>query len=123
MSERNNLYEMPSHIEEYFSNVKDSNEQRASKELFKGDKDIELRTDIDVIDIVYINAMMLNDKVLSDKGLKPVFKPFYENLMKLRVSKDRLSRGEFVKINSQDRSDELVQGMQTAGTLFGGVKK
>lgn len=108
------------HIEEYFSDNKESQEERASRQIFKGDTDVDLRTDLSHQEIRYLNTMILNDNFLKSRNYKPLFKMFYEPYFRLKISLDRKSRGEFVKINSRDNTEHMVEGMKTAGTLFSG---
>lgn len=110
------------HIEEYFQDHKESSEERASRQIFTADKNVDIKTELDMKEISYINTMQLNDDFLKSRGLNPVFSYFYNHYLRLKISKDRKSRGEFVKINSQDRSEEMVEGMRTAGSLFGAQK-
>jgi len=111
------------HIEEYFQDHKESSEERASRQIFTGGKDVDIKTDLDMKEISYINAMKMNDEFLKSRKLTPVFSYFYNNYLRLKISKDRKSRGEFVQINSQDKSEQMVEGMRTAGSLFGGGKQ
>ena len=106
------------HIEEYFSKYHESENARVSRQLFDSGKEIELRTDLVAGEIPLINAMMINDSVLLNSGLKPLFSQYYNSFMKLKISLDRKSRTEFVTINRKDTSGEIVEGMKTAGTLF-----
>jgi len=110
------------HIQEYFEDIKESSEERASRQIFSAEKDVDIKTDLDMQEIGFINNMKLNDDFLISKGLKPVFSYYYNHYLRLKISKDRQSRGEFVRINSSDKTDSLVDGMKTAGTLFGGAK-
>ena len=41
----------------------------------------------------------------------------------LKISKDRLSRGEFVKVTAQDKSENLLEGAKSFGSLFNGGAK
>lgn len=111
------------HIEEYFARNEEDAQTKASRELFKGDDDdIDLRTELNGEEIYYINAMKMYDTVLNSHGLNSIFAKFYNTYFRLKVSKDRKSRGEFVSVTKADRSEEMTEGMKTAGTLFGGKK-
>lgn len=99
---------MPDHIEEYFKDQESSKEAVQSRELFTADKEnIDLKTDIDEKEIRKIATLLHNNKMLKDRGLKPVFNNYLYKLMRLKVSKDRKSRSEFVGLNSQEIKDEL----------------
>lgn len=106
------------HIEEYFLKNDNNSSAIASKELFK-DENIELRTDITDEEIVIINKLMYNNSILEKHKLNPVFELFINNYMRLKVSKDRKSRGEFVKINSQDKTDDVMTGMSQISNILG----
>lgn len=110
------------HIEEYFSDLNESSEERAGRQLFKGGEDTDLKTDLVKEEIGLINTMIMNDQILKKYGLKNVFGMYYKPYMRLKISHDRKSRSEFVKVSSQDRSEDMVEGMRTAGSLFGGSK-
>lgn len=98
-------------IEEYWSQQDDSTNKEAF-ELFSSE-DIEMRTDINESGIKTVNAIMLNSQFLRSKGLFKGNKtdPFYnyiQNYLKLRVSKNRMSRDEFVNsIKNKDEEDTL----------------
>lgn len=105
------------HIEEYFLKSEGNSKDFASKELFK-DENIEVRTDINNNEIILINKLIFNDDFLLNKGLNPVFKKFYKNLMKLKISKDRKSRQEFVSINKEDKTDDVLNGMGNISNIL-----
>ena len=65
---------------------------------------------------------MFNNMILENRGLKPVFKPFITNFMKLKVSKDRKSRAEFVSINKTNDSDDVISKMGNIGNILGARK-
>ena len=111
---------MKNHIAEYFKDNKETAEERASREIFKADTDVDIKTEVEMPEIIFINAMILNDKVLVDNGLKPCFSLYYNSYLRLKISHQRKSRSEFVNINRRDNTDAVVDGMKTAGTLFGG---
>lgn len=88
-------------IEEYFSAVEGKKEAIVSRELFTGNKDIDLKTDLFKTEITKINALLFNDYFLESKGLNGIFGKYIEQHMRLKFSIDRKSRGEFVTINSE----------------------
>lgn len=101
--------EMPDHIEEYFRESEGSKEAIQSRELFSGDKDnIVFKTDLTNDEIKLITSLKFNDQFLDSRGLNPVFVKYFNNYMKLKVSKDRQSRQEFVNINKQDNQDDVL---------------
>ncbi|MFW6377217.1 MAG: hypothetical protein ACOCZ5_01100 [bacterium] len=108
-----------SHIEEYFKDNQESEKERASRQIFEADdSNIDLKTDLDSVEIKHISTMKTNDTFLINRGLKPVFSLYYNEYLRLRVSKDRGSRKEFVKLHSDDKSDELQENIRTASSLL-----
>lgn len=103
-------------IEEYF---KDSGASALKKnELFDGEESqIDIKTELSEQKIVLINTLHENDIFLESKGLKPLFKSYYEKHMRLLISKDRKSRGEFVEVEKGKREENneimnrLTQGL------------
>ena len=107
------------HIEEYLKQQEENPKVKSSKELFTAKKeDIDLKTDLTIEEIHYINVLMVNDEFLKSKGLKPVFKIFYEEFMRLKVSLNRQSRGEFVRINTEQRADELLANANNLNSII-----
>lgn len=101
---------LPDHIEEYFKNQEGSGEAIKSRELFTADKEnIDLKTDLTNDEIALINTMLFNNQILKDSGLEPVYNDFLIKFMRLKVSKDRKSRAEFVGINQNKEEDDQVQ--------------
>ena len=112
---------LPDHIEEYFSEKESSSEAINSREIFNAtEENIDLKTDITDQEISLIATLKFNDDFLMSRGIKPVFSQYYNNYMRLKVSKDRKSRGEFVNINKRESQEDVV-GM--AGNLAGLGKK
>lgn len=109
------------HIDEYFLKNDNNTTAIASKELFKGEN-IELRTDLKDEEIVLINSMMFNNKILKEIGCEEVFNPFINNFMRLKVSKDRKSRGEFVSINKQNDANDVISSMGNIGNVMNSRK-
>lgn len=109
------------HIEEYFLKNDNNSTAIASKELFKDDN-IELRTELKDEEIILINGMMFNNTMLKECGCEEVFEPFITNFMRLKVSKDRKSRGEFVSINKQNDTNDVISSMGNIGNIMGARK-
>jgi len=103
------MAKMSDNIEEYFAKIEGTKEQFHSRELFKaGEEDIDLKTDLTNEEIGIITTLFFNDSFLKKKGLKPLFINYYYKFMRLKVSKDRKSRGEFVSINRSQSPDDLL---------------
>src|SRR6056297_2492394 len=100
---------LPDHIEQYFANIEGSREAINSRELFNAsDDNIDLKTDLSDKEINLIATLKFNDEFLKSKGLSPLFNRYYRNYMRLKVSKDRKSREEFVKINKSDDKEDVL---------------
>lgn len=114
------MSKMPNHIEEYLKQQEDNPRVKSSRELFTAKKDdIDLKTDLGIEEIQNINVLMVNDAFLESRGLKPVFKIFYDEFLRLKVSLNRQSRGEFVKINSDQKADDLLASASNLTNIVG----
>jgi len=112
------------HFDEYFDRVNESEGIRLGKEIFKANvKDVDIKTDLNTKEIYHINALKMIDKMLEECGVGSVYNIFYDDYFRLKISKDRLSRGEFVKVTAQDKSDNLLEGAKSFGSLFTGGQK
>lgn len=100
---------MPNHIEEYFAKHEGSKEAFHSRELFKADQEnVDIKTDLSIQEIVLINKLLYNNLLLVQKGLKPVYNNFIYQYLRLKISLDRKSRGEFVSVNRGDKVEETT---------------
>lgn len=105
---REKINKMPDHIQEYFKDQESSKEAINSRELFTADNDnIDLKTDIDEREIRKIATLLHNDRILKENGLNPIFNNYLIKLMRLKVSKERKSRAEFVGLSSTEIEDNL----------------
>lgn len=112
------------HFDEYFDRVNESDGIRLGKEIFKAtNEDVDIKTDLNTKEIYHINALKMIDKMLEDHGIGKVYNSFYDDYFRLKISKDRLSRGEFVKVTAQDKSENLLEGAKSFGSLFNGGSK
>lgn len=106
---------LPDHIEEYFSEKESSSEAINSREIFNAtDDNIDLKSDVSDEEISIISTLKFNDDFLASKGIKPIYSKYFNKYMRLKVSKDRKSREEFVNINKKDNQEDML-GM--AGNL------
>lgn len=100
---------MPDHIEEYFAEKESSQNAITSRELFNAsEEDIDLKTDLDSKEIALITTLKFNDSFLKTKGLKPIFLKYFYPYMRLKVSKERKSRGEFVNVSKKDNQEDIL---------------
>lgn len=117
--------DLPNNIQEYF-NTLDGNEQTLiSKELFnigKDGKDLDFKTDLSLDEIKDITSLYHNDEYLKAVGLRPIFKNYIEKYMRLVISKDRKSRGEFVSLNKRESQGDTIEKIGSLG-MFGASKK
>jgi len=97
-------------IEEYLLNNDENSNNLISKEIFEVDnlENLDFKTDLSDNDIKNISCMHYNDLFLKKIGFKPIFINYYIKFMKLRISKDRQSRSEFVNINKTSNEDETL---------------
>lgn len=103
---------MPDNIEEYFAKIEGTKEAFHSRELFKADEDsVDLKTHLKDEEIALINILMFNDILLKEAGLKSVYAEYLYKYMRLKISKDRLSRQEFVSINKTHTPEDMLSTM------------
>lgn len=107
---------MKNHIEEYLAD-KLGKETIIGREIFKADKDIDIKTELKAEEISLISAVMYNNDLLVSRGLKPVYSNFLRNYMRLKISLDRKSRAEFVNINKQSTTDDLLKGVSDLSNI------
>lgn len=105
-------------IEEYFAHQEGNQGFLISRELFKAEQeDVDIKTDLKPEEISYINVLMFNNDLLKSRGLKPVYQNFLKNYMRLKISLDRKSRGEFVAMNKGDKTDDILKGMSDLSNI------
>lgn len=110
-------------IEEYFSEQEASKEVQTSKELFKADKDVDIKTDLIWREITLITKLFYNDEILKKHKLKPVFSRFINPYLRLKISMDRKSRTEFVTMNKGETSTkDIIKEMSDVSNIIS-VKK
>jgi hypothetical protein len=108
------------HIEEYF----DGKDGNRTNELFtlKEAEELDFKTDLSEEEIKIITGLVYADKYLEEHHIKKVFEKYYNKYLRLRVSKERLGRSEFVKMNSKEDSDELLNRLGNASTIISARK-
>lgn len=115
--------EMPNHVQEYFAKTEGSSQAFHSRELFEARKDnVDVKTDLSIQEIVLINKLMFNNILLKRKKLKPIYEDFIYNYMRLKISLDRKSRGEFVSVNRGDKMEEASQLMSNLSNITNAKK-
>ena len=89
-------------IDQYFSDK--AGHVSKFSELFKGNDDfIDQMTELSEEDIGDIGTLNLNDRYLARRGFRPAFADYTHKFMRLQVSKERKSRGEYVNVHNADR--------------------
>jgi hypothetical protein len=115
---------MSNHIEEYFADASQSKEVLTSKELFRADRDnVDIKTDLSIQEIVLVNKLIFNNALLKDAGLIPVYQEFINSYLRLKISLDRKSRGEFVDMNrGQQKTEDILDTMSKVSNITGAKK-
>lgn len=97
------------HVKAYLQENKepDSKQTNLSKELFNVDNNdnLDLKTDLEMLELLYLNAMKVDDLILKKYHLKPLFNSFVTTHERHKISLDRKARSEFV-ITNKAQSDE-----------------
>jgi len=109
------------HIEEYFKQTENT-QGRLSRDLFdvgEHNEHIDFKTDLSLDEIKDISSLHFNDNVLQSLGFPRLFEAYYIKFMRLVISKERKSRGEFVSINKQSDSDETLNKLSNLDALRG----
>jgi hypothetical protein len=96
-------------ILEYFKSNTEK-EESPFLELFEAtDEDVDLRTDLSIQEIIIVNKIMHNCTFLTKKIKSSIYEDFIYQYLRLKISKDRKSRGEFVDINRREDMDHNLQ--------------
>lgn len=104
-------------VEEYFK--EGLNSESTFQDLFEADKNnVDLRTDLSVQEIVIINKLFIDNEFLIEKLNLPLFDSFINHYLRLKVSKDRLSRAEFVDVNRRDRFRQNIQDFSNFSNIM-----
>lgn len=103
------------HIEEYFMRQEGGKDLIVSKEIFSAQKDnVDLKTELQYREVTLLNILFYNDFILMSKGLNPIYNPFLNQYMRLKISLDRKSRGEYVDIN---RNNDVTKNLQDLSNI------
>lgn len=93
---------LPNHIEEYINKDTD---KTPFIDLFE-EGEIDLKTDISMSEIIFLNALIYNNAFLISKNIPSPYADFIGSYLRLKVSLDRKSRQEFVIINKKDKFED-----------------
>jgi hypothetical protein len=101
--------EMPNAIREYFAKTEGSKEALHSGILFSATEgDIDLKTELTDQEIVLIDKIKMNELFLELCGIDNFLHKYLNNYMRLKVSRERKSRGEFVDVNRGENSEKVL---------------
>jgi hypothetical protein len=104
----NDIKELSNPIEEYFKSNCDK--ESTFQDLFEATpENVDLRTDATIQEIVILNKIKQNCLFLQDKISSEIYQRFFNQYLRLKISKDRLSRVEFVDINRKERFEKDLQ--------------
>lgn len=114
----NENVELPDDIQAYFTQLNTDAKMNASSEIFNSkDDQLDFRTEVSEQEIAKIVSMRRNDTELAEYGIKPVYKDIIRNFERLRISKERKSRSEFVNINKSDNTDQVLSRIGDASNI------
>lgn len=106
---------LPDHIEEYAKNS-----QRDSNfiEIFEAtEDDVDIKTELGFEELILVNKINMIDKYLEDKLGSAIYNEFLNGHMRLKISKDRMSRKEFVEINRKDNLDKNLERLSNFSNI------
>lgn len=88
-------------------------------DLFEAEKhNVDLRTDLSHEEIILVNIIKMNASFLQNKGLNNnIFDSFIDQYLRLKISLERKSRGEFVDINKRDRTENHLKQLNSFAEL------
>ena len=95
-------------IEEYFTNLEENKGKvNHYEEIFNPkEENIDLQTEVTDDEIKLISTLKTFDDFLISKEIKPVYNNYVNFFLRLKISKDRKSRGEYVDVNKNKQDDE-----------------
>lgn len=105
------------HIEEYFAQNETNKDVITSKELFNADKNLDIKTELNIQEIVLLNKISYYDQYLETQGLNPVFKNFLTGYQRFKISFERKSRTEFVNMNRGNNTEEVIDKFSQLSTI------
>lgn len=112
---------LPDHVEEYFLDKDTAKELLLSRELFKADENLDLKTDVsfkESKELVLVNKLyFMGDFLKRTVGYSP-FNSFVAQYLRLKISADRQSRMEFVDINKKENFDNNLKKIANFKTVL-----
>lgn len=111
--------ELPNPIRNFFEEREAGQKSLTSRQLFSADsKDVDLKTDLNKQEIDVINKMLWLDRILLKTNMKPIYTDYLQEYMRLNISLDRKSRGEFVSVNKQSDINDDVDKLSSLKGLI-----
>lgn len=115
-SERAKRPVLPNHIKEYVDSI--GNEEKFL-ELFEAkDDNVDLRTDLELPEIIVLNKLRTFIIFLKERDLDTMYTQFFTSYLRLKISNERKSRGEFVDIHRKERFEQNLKRYGDFKTLF-----
>ena len=103
-------------IEQFFRS--EGNKISKYSELFKGNDDfIDQMTELSHDEVRGCMVLLTNDEFLRAQKIRPIYGGIVQKFMRLQVSKDRKSRGEYVSVHKGEEERELSSAQKG---YFGG---
>lgn len=102
------MNDLKNHIEEYLR--KEAKENNFI-ELFEVDENenLDLKTELNDEEIVLLNKIKINYEFLLGKRIDNIYKKYMDYFMRLKISKERRSRAEFVDVNRKERFEQNLK--------------
>lgn len=94
-------------IIEYTKTQGSNKEAIVNKEIFKADDDVDVRTDVEWREITIVNSILAMNELFKRNGLSSFAKiqdDYIQQYLRLKISKERKSRAEFVAVNRQQNN-------------------
>lgn len=94
-------------IIQYTQNQTGNKEALVNKELFKAEKDVDVRTDLQWREITLCNSILAMNELFKRNNLKSfadIQDDYIQKYLRLKISLDRKSRAEFVAVNRQQNN-------------------
>ncbi len=107
---------IPNRIEEFFNDKEQTLSSISTKQLFSAeDSDLDFKTEVSNEEISLIERLFILDNIIEKKGLPRLYQDLINKRLRLKISLDRKSRGEFVNINKQ--SGDIDEDLNKLGNI------
>lgn len=103
-------------IEQFFKELNADVKNNNYTELFNPENEnIDLQTDLTDSELRYIAVLKTNDDYLENLGVGSIYNKYVNHFMRLKVSKDRQSRKEYVEVNKNENDIGLQEAFGKMG--------